>query len=632
MRKTFTALLILMLASLHSLAQAPITVPNEMEFAGVKLKITSDARKEIEETLDLLTRSQYHFQILVDRSRLYMPYVEKVLKQEGIPEDFKYLPIQESQFIADAVSTSNAVGFWQFKKASAQELGLRVDNEVDERKHVIAATIGATKYFKRSNFVFDNWVLSLQSYLQGLTGTQRSVDDRLYGAKSMTINGKTHWYVKKFLAHYLAFQDYVGSGKYRDDISLHNYEGRGKTLRQVSSATNTDYDELKDYNKWLNQSKIPDDKSYMVFYPDPKKNHNPEVATSETKPKTSGSTTSKSSTNTSKTTTKSNTSTSNSTERAMRFKPIAGNVGAFPRIKGNTAKAYEPGQIELNGIPAIRAKQYESLQTLSRRTGVKVRRLRKFNDIGERGNVRANKYYYLKNKKNKGKVHYHIVQSGETLWSISQDYGIKQKKLMHKNRMRDSEQLKIGRVLWLRFIRPKDIPVEYSNVLQPQSEPAPPQKQTVKPERTIQQKVEKPKTVEIPLKDDNEVFIEPTPLRELRNTAIDTVVVHKVKYQETFFAVSKEYGVEIDEILEWNNLRISDGLQIGQELQLMVSRTRFKKPEPVIEVITHEVQKGETMWAISRKYGVDVEDLKTWNNKADNTLSLGEKLIIRKPN
>jgi membrane-bound lytic murein transglycosylase D len=64
----------------------------------------------------------------------------------------------------------------------------------------------------------------------------------------------------------------------------------------------------------------------------------------------------------------------------------------------------------------------------------------------------------------------------------------------------------------------------------------------------------------------------------------------------------------------------------------MVPKTRFKKAEPKNEVITHEVQKGETMWAISRKYGVEVEDLKMWNNKADNTLSLGEKLIIRKPN
>lgn len=626
MRKHFTALLILLLASLRSLAQAPITVPNEMEFAGVKLKITADAKKEIEETLDLLTRSQYHFQILVDRSRLYMPYVEQVLKQEGIPEDFKYLPIQESQFISDAVSTSNAVGFWQFKKASAQELGLRVDNVVDERKHVIAATIGATKYFKRSNFVFDNWVLSLQSYLQGLTGTQKSVDDKLYGAKSMTINGKTHWYVKKFLAHYLAFQDYVGSGKYRDDFSLHNYEGRGKTLRQVSSATGTEYNDLRDYNKWLNQPQIPDDKSYMVFYPDPKKNHNPVVASSGDKPKSSGSSSGSSSSKTGNTRTESKADAS-----SMRFKPIAGNVGAFPRITGNTAKAYEPEQIRLNGIPAIRAKSNETLQSLSTRTGVKMSKLRKFNDIGDRGNVRADQYYYLKNKKGKGKVHYHIVQPGENLWGISQDYGIKMKKLMHKNRMRENEQLKVGRVLWLRFIRPKDIPVEYSNVLQPQAEDEPTQSNSVQPEKTIQERVDKPRTVELPLKEDNEIFIEPIPLRPLKNSDVDTVIAHKVKYQETFFAISKEYSVEIDEILEWNNLRLTDGLKVGQEVKVLVQKARFAKPKPVVEVLTHEVQKGETMWAISKKYGVEVEDLKSWNNKSDNSLSLGEKLIIRKP-
>ena len=202
---------------------------------------------------------------------------------------------------------------------------------------------------------------------------------------------------------------------------------------------------------------------------------------------------------------------------------------------------------------------------------------------------------------------------------------------MHKNRMRDNEQLKVGRVLWLRFIRPKDIPVEYSNLLQPEAEEVPIQNNTIQPEKTIQQKVDKPRTVELPLKEDNEVFIEPVAIRPLKNSEVDTVVVHKVKYQETFFAISKEYGVEIDEILEWNNLQLSQGLSIGQEVSVLVPKARFAKPEPVVEVLTHEVQKGETMWAISRKYGVDIEDLKSWNNKTDNTLSLGEKLIIRRP-
>lgn len=64
---------------------------------------------------------------------------------------------------------------------------------------------------------------------------------------------------------------------------------------------------------------------------------------------------------------------------------------------------------------------------MSRRTGLKVKKLQKFNDIGDRGNVRPGKFYYLKRKKNKGQVHYHIVQPGETLWGIAQDYGIKLK-------------------------------------------------------------------------------------------------------------------------------------------------------------------------------------------------------------
>ncbi len=594
-----------------------------MEFAGVKLKIQSDAKKEIEETLDLLVRSQYHFQRLVDRARLYMPYVEEVLKQEGLPEDFKYLPIQESQFVSDTISSSNAVGFWQFKKASAQELGLRVDNVVDERKHIVAATVGATKYFKRSNFVFDNWVLSLQSYLQGLTGTQRSVDDKLYGAKTMVINKKTHWYIKKFIAHYLAFQDYVGDGKYRSDMSLHDFEGKGKTLKQVSRATGVSFDHLREHNKWLNQSQIPDDKSYLVFYTDQKKNHQPIVESRNETPKNEEVRSENSQTSTVKASRKAQT-------KRLSFKPIEGNVGVFPKLTGNIRNAYEPDQIELNGIPAIRAKSNESLSTLSQRTGVNANRIKKFNDIGDQGKVRANQLYYLKNKKNRGKVHYHIVQPGETLWAISQNYGIKLKKLLHKNRMRESESLKVGRVLWLRFIRPKYLPVEFSEVDQPEAKQYSIKQQEVNPERTVRERVARPKITEMPLEENNEVFIEPIQIRKLEPSESDTIIVHRVEYQETFFAVSREYGVEIDEIISWNDLKLSNGLQIGQELRLMVSKSRFEPSEPVLRTIFHEVQKGETMWAISRKYDVKVSDLRKWNNKEDNNLSLGERLMIKK--
>ena len=81
--------------------------------------------------------------------------IERVLKEENVPDDFKYLCIQESGLISDAVSSAKAVGFWQFKDFTAREVGLRVDNRIDERKNIVSATRGAAKYLKRNNFQFD---------------------------------------------------------------------------------------------------------------------------------------------------------------------------------------------------------------------------------------------------------------------------------------------------------------------------------------------------------------------------------------------------------------------------------------------------------------------------------------------
>ncbi len=627
------------MASLSIFAQAPMVVPSEMEFAGVKLKITNSAKKEIEETLDLLTRSQYHFQLLVDRSNLYMGMVEEVLKKEGIPDDFKYLAIQEGQFISDAVSTSNAVGFWQFKKASAQELGLRVDGVVDERKHIIASTVGATKYFKRSNFVFDNWLWTMQSYLQGLGGAQRSIPEKDYGAKKVEIDGKTHWYLKKYIAHKLAFQDYVGRGRKNPELQLATYEGRGKTLRDVSREVNVDLEELKNLNKWLVGSRIPDEKSYKVIYPVKSGSRPIAQNTEEPKREEVKKTTQSSQAGVTKQPTKESNS-NRSTYSGVR--PVEGNIGIFPRITGNIASAYEPDQIEMNGIDAIRARSNDNVKTLASRVGKSESKIRKYNDLGDNSRLKSGAYYYVKNKKNRGKVHYHIVQPGETLWSISQDYGIKYKKLLQKNRMREAEQLKVGRVLWLRFIRPVNIPIEYTDVILPKDDPTPEDKmikEVTPPEQPIKKqtqiipekkvKVEEEETVE-------EIEMAITK-KALIATSSDTIITHVVQPKESFFAISQKYGIELDDIIDWNGLNVMDGLQINQELRLVVPKAYFLKktdlkPTTTVREIYHEVEKGETLWGISRKYGVTIEDILKWNNKTDNNLDLGERLKILQDN
>lgn len=637
MIKYIASIIIFLMASLSTFAQAPMVVPSEMEFAGVKLKITSSAKKEIEETLDLLTRSQYHFQLLVDRSNLYMGMVEEVLKKEGIPDDFKYLAIQEGQFVSDAVSTANAVGFWQFKKASAQELGLRIDGVVDERKHIIASTVGATKYFKRSNFVFDNWLWSMQSYLQGLGGAQRTIPEKDYGAKKVEINAKTHWYIKKYIAHKLAFEGFVGEGRKHPELQLATYEGRGKTLRDVSKEVNVDIDELKNLNKWLVGSRIPDEKSYKVIYP--VKSGSRPIAQNTNRPRNEESKVSES---TKSAEIKQPEKSNDNRSVYAGVRPVEGNIGAFPHVTGNIRNEYEPDQIEMNGIDAIRAKPNDNIETLANRVGKSDSKIRKYNDLGENSKLRSGAYYYLKNKKNSGKVHYHIVEPGETLWSISQDYGIKFKKLLQKNRMREAEELKVGRVLWLRFIRPANISIEYTDVILPKNNPIPEDKmikEVSSPEQSSGKLTQATPEKKSDFEEEESVEdIEIGVTRKvLMATAADTIITHVVQPKESFFAISQKYGIELDDIIDWNGLNVMDGLQVNQALRLVVPKAYFSKQKEATKSVIkreifHEVQKGETLWGISKKYNVTIEDILKWNNKTDNNLDLGERLKILQDN
>src|SRR5687767_1041631 len=109
--------------ALRTAAQSP-EVPHKMEFAGMTITIRDDARREIQKDVDAMTKSPKHFTIKVEKARTYFPIIEKIFADEGVPDDFKYLALQESSLIADAVSTSNAVGFWQFKDFTAIEMGL----------------------------------------------------------------------------------------------------------------------------------------------------------------------------------------------------------------------------------------------------------------------------------------------------------------------------------------------------------------------------------------------------------------------------------------------------------------------------------------------------------------------------
>ena len=193
-------------------------VPETITLDNMVLRINNDAKSTIQSEVDALHANDKYFQIFIDRINIYFPIIENVLNDEGVPDDFKYLALQESALIPDAVSSSNAIGFWQFKLETAEQYGLVINDNIDERKNIVSSTRAAARYIKNSNFTFENWVFSVLSYLLGLNGAKSEVDSKLYGTKRMSIDSNTHWYIIKFLGYKIAFENYSNSKNYNDKI------------------------------------------------------------------------------------------------------------------------------------------------------------------------------------------------------------------------------------------------------------------------------------------------------------------------------------------------------------------------------------------------------------------------------
>lgn len=409
----------------EAFAQTP-KVPSKMEFAGIQLKISEGARREMQEKVNKLTQSHKYFMLKVERAASYFPIVEQIFEEEGLPSDFKYLAIQESGYISDVVSTSNAVGYWQFKKETAEEMGLRVDSKVDERLNIVSSSRGAAKYLQQNNLFFNNWIHALQAYQMGAGGAQRGLAKIESGAKTMHITKKTYWYVLTFLSHKIAFEQAVELARNNAPKMYIYKKGGGKSLKEISRKTDTSLDSLKKYNKWLKAHSIPEDKLYAVIIPN---FINVPISPIETEKEHS---------------------LANQVEDAT-LKGIE-IPHTMPAIK----------QLIINGLPAVMSNTELTIDELTDKFDLTPTDFSSYNDILPHYHVLPNQVYYLKRKMAKAKIYYHTVKENETLWSVSQEYGVRMDKIIKMNRMTTDENvLEIGRVLWLKKVRPKNHPIEY---------------------------------------------------------------------------------------------------------------------------------------------------------------------------
>lgn len=578
-------MVVLLLATVPTKAQ---TVPKEMQIGDVKITITEQARRQIQKDVEARTASPTYLNILVDRMNLYFPIIERIFEEYNIPDELKYLAIQESALISDAVSSSNAVGFWQFKDFTGREVGLRVDRQIDERLNITSATIGAAKYLRKNNFFFDNWIYSVMAYNTGPTGAENFTDKSKYGAKKMTIDAKTHWYVKKYLSYVVAFSPHVGKDHSEGIWLDEDFKAGGESFEKLARKHSVNLEELKSYNKWLKRGNVPTDKPVTVLVPKrgkaPKRTQNRKEKTATTDPPPL---------------TRADEAKIEKPEEKPYPKEVVNQVDNESRLT----------VIPINSIPSVVARSGDDVATLSARLAISEKKFRKYNDMGTSDELRPNEFYYIKKKKSRSKIGYHVTRQGETLWDVAQQYGIKKANLAKMNRMSIIDELKTGRVLWLSKTRPSNTQIAYHTVTNSSSSNT----RTAKKEKPLPKK-------EKNVVEDRIIVTPPLSASERRK-----VKIHTVAKGETLSGIADIYEIALSDLLRWNELEDPDKISIGQNILVKppIEEVKAKK-----KTRTHKVAPGDTLYAISRKYEMTVDELMDLNKLSSSAISIGQELLV----
>lgn len=238
----------------------PIELPSSLTFAGEPLPLDNF---DVQERLDReMTINAYWPSIAIanmKRAGRYFPMIERVLAENGIPDDFKYLAVAESG-MKHATSPAGAKGIWQFMKRTATHYGMVIDGEVDERYNVEKATEAACKYLKGAYKKFGGWTLAAASYNMGEPKLKQLLNSQKVSSYyDLHLSEETNRYVFRIAA---IKEIYSNKEKYGYDIrpeelyppfkySIVKVKEPVPSLAKFAQKYGTTYRKLKLYNPWL---------------------------------------------------------------------------------------------------------------------------------------------------------------------------------------------------------------------------------------------------------------------------------------------------------------------------------------------------------------------------------------------
>jgi len=616
------------------LAQVP-QLGERTEFAGVTVHFGEANRRAMQQEVEKLYINRTLVAAKVEQMVMYFPLIEPLLAQEAIPDDFKFLALQDSTLFPNRRSA----GFWAIQRTDP--LGLRVTETVDERLHLLLATEAAVARLKQLYQRTGNWVTALHLYPQGVGSAPATAPVRQGGGQPVyALNEITDELVMRLLAHKLVLERAFPAYRPQRPLVLYPYtETAGKTLGHLADFFRINEADIYRLNRWLKTERVPADKAYTVFVPATLDQY------TEVKRRAG----------------------------ANEGNPVSWQDMGFPVLRRLTeaTDSREPVFYQINGKKGIQAQLYDNDITLAYKGKLKPEEFRRLNEMAPEQAVFAGEVYYLERKEKKAKVPYHVARKGQSLWDVSQQYGVQLEALQRYNEMGTAERLVAGRIVWMQDKRPKNTPVEYYKVPEvkrnePVAGPTPRPdtavvagKAPMKPgqstagvpvdtvavaapqaERSLASGTQNAtKTVKTP---PAAVPKErPQPVKAEDDVAEGPLLIHTAENGDTYLSVARRYSVTVQQLIAWNNLTPGKPLRPGQQLLIDTSRKSASPvspapPSPVrpapaaANEVYHVVQPGENLYRIGLRYKVSPVNIKKWNGIEGDEIEVGQRLVIRK--
>ena len=227
--------------------------------------------QEEKQQVELFFKSYVHnyrstVERFLKRSEIYMPFVEQVLHERGMPKELSCIAFVESGFNPNAVSRAGAGGMWQFMPFTGRKYGLSQDRWVDERRDPYKATHAAAEYLTKLHGYFNrDWHLAIAAYNAGegkigraLAGTESKTFFEICRKNDMLddkaqLKEETQQYLPRFLAFVKIMRNLESLGFSRPDPGKAPKLAEvtipaGVDLRRFSQEIKLDWEQFKGLN------------------------------------------------------------------------------------------------------------------------------------------------------------------------------------------------------------------------------------------------------------------------------------------------------------------------------------------------------------------------------------------------